>query len=248
MSKYEVNFTVNNFECNKFGLLSEVNFLKFLGESALIHSDSCSLEEKLNQNKNTAWMIQKWKVEINKYPKALDNIEIKTWSSDTYKFYASREYEVYLAKDKIAKASSVWLYIDLDRRMPTRIPKKFKELFALEENRIFEDYANLDYDISDFKEVAYEEIVKREDIDYNNHVNNAVYFKWMIESIEDKYYEEYILKDVEILYKKETMYKDRILVYNNYNIKENTLEVEHLILEKDSMEYKTYGKTIWEKR
>lgn len=248
MKKYTCKYKVRNFETNLKNELSEVYLLKYLSEIAIDHSESVNINFSKLSNAKMGWMINSYKAQIDEYPKLYEEFKIVTWTSKIYKFYANREFIVLNPKDEIiGKISSLWIYVDLNKRMPRRIPKEYEDYFGIIEEFNFEEFSNLEEEFTadDYKEF----IVRRSDIDNNNHVNNSNYFEWMIEVVPEKIYNNYCLKMFSINYKKETVYKDQInsLIKEN-NVNDNEIVYNHIIRDKTSEELKCIGKTIWEKR
>ena len=247
--KYSKEFVVRNFDANKYGMICPVSLLKYLGEMAILHSEAVDINMKDLKEENRGWMIYKWKVQMEDYPKAGEKFRIETWSSRLYKFYANREFTIYNKDDEvIGRASSLWLYVDMKRKMPVRIPKEFNEHYGLIEEMNFEDFDKLDTEVEMKKISSFH--VRATDIDYNQHVNNASYFEWMLEALLQ--YKDisgnYFPHEFNIEYKKETMYGETIDSEVDVVEKDNKLISNHRIINTEDQEHRTYGKMIWLKR
>lgn len=242
---YKEDFVVPYYDTNLSGLVSPESLLAYMGEIATLHSDHVGVTiEKLREN-NFGWMLNRWKVKINKYPKARDSIQVNTWASDFVKFYGNREFNILDEnKDELVKASSIWIFIDFIRKRPLRVTEDIVNSYGIEGGVQFEDYYdfNKPFDTGDGLEFR----VRKSDIDYNNHVNNVKYFQWMLEALPDYIDSDYLLDEFEILYKKEVGLGS--LIYSSYNesVKDKGIIFLHKIEEEGSI--RAYGKTIWKKR
>jgi len=103
-----------------------MNFLSSDGELKLNHlvsylietSNYQSIDLGLSNEKlldmGYTWMIYKWKIKINRYPRSHEKIKIKTWASGFKNINAFREFEVYCQGEKVIEASAIFLLIDVE--------------------------------------------------------------------------------------------------------------------------------------
>lgn len=248
MSKFEKKFTIPYYDCNMGGYVRTTSLLEYLGETSTIHSEFMGMGAKECKEMNCGWILNRWKVRFDSYPKAQEEIIIETWPSKFYKFYANREFMIYDKKRKlIGKASSLWILIDTKRERPIRITDKVYKVDHIIEEFAFDDFHKFDEFVETDMSIDFH--VRKSDIDYNNHVNNAKYLDWILEVISRETEENYILNEFEILYKKEVKYGKTVLSQSDEGKSlKNTLEYHHKIIDEDSGELKTFGKTLWKKR
>ena len=91
--------------------------------------------------------------------------------------------------------------------------------------------------------------VRLSDIDYNNHVYNAHYLEWVIETIPKYIEERYFLNEFEIVYKKETLYGESIVSQRDEGTDNGDYIIyNHSILSSDGSKQKTMARTIWKKK
>lgn len=247
MPKYKKNFEIPFYDSDKNGNATPISILSYLGETSGAHTDKIGFGHQKISKLNYAWMINRWKVKIDKYPKVKDKITIETWTSGIDRFYATREFKIYDNEDnEIGRASTQWIFIDMIKKRPIRIPVEFKEIANPIDERLFDDYYKFEKNYITTEDIDFH--VRRADIDYNNHVNNARYLSWMIEAIPQYIYEDYILEEFEILYKKEAKYGHTILSGINEQILDNCNGVFfHNIIDKESKENHAIGITSWKK-
>lgn len=123
------------------------------------------------------------KIKIDKYPKWNNKIKIKTWPKALDRLFALRDFVVINEQgEEIIKATSYWLMLNIKRKRPIRISKKFKNFRYMDNKHALQDKLtklNMDYE---FDKII-KEAVKYSDIDVNNHVNNARYIEWVFNNI-----------------------------------------------------------------
>lgn len=235
------------FACDKNGRMRLQSLLDYLAEASSAHSDALGVGYKDLISGNFGWVLNRWKLKIFDYPSGRDKIIIETWTSKVYKFYANREFIIYnMAGEEIAKATSVWIFLNVERKRPSRIPEDIQNRYKMVDESIFEDF----YKFSDFKDVKDSKnfAIRRSDIDYNDHVNNVKYIEWIIESIPESIFDKYSLVDLEILYKQEIQYgQEAICQMDESNLSNDCIEYLHEISTNDDSRINAYGKTKWKK-
>ena len=201
MGKHTKKLIIPYYDTDIDGRVSPYNILKYFGETSSSHTDEFLFDKK-EDNHNYGWMLYRWKVKIDKYPKAKDKIYIETWISKLDRFYIYREFRVLNEEDEVLViASTVWIMVDMKKKRPIRIPSDFLGKSEILDESNFTEFENFKEKIHFEKDIAFK--VRRSDIDYNNHVNNTKYLLWIIEGVPNNIYENYILSEFEIVYKKE---------------------------------------------
>lgn len=245
MSIYRKKIHIPYYDGDKDSHISPVNIIKYFTETSAEEGDSFVLED---QEIDYGWMLYRWKVSIKDYPKIKEDVVVETWVSKLDRFYAFREFVLLDREDNIlAKASTVWLCIDMDRKRPIRIPGEYIEDTKILDQVNFSNFHDFQLDLEidsyiDFK-------VRRSDIDYNQHVNNAEYLTWMIESMTEDIYKDYRISEFEIIYRKEIKYGDNISTgFITHSRRDGELEFIHSIRVSGDEEVNAFGKTKWIKK
>lgn len=162
---------------------------------------------------DTVWIILDWKVKVIKRPKYGQNLNVLTWGRAIKKCYIYRDFEMYDNDNNLcAIATSKWVCVDMVTR----------KIVSLKEDRI-EKYEP-EYGIEVFKgeklekvtipnsfESSFEYVVKRRDIDVNNHMHNLYYLDFAYEALPENVYKNREFADIRIMYKKEIKLGDRIV-------------------------------------
>ncbi len=201
---YKKDFEVRYYEIDKFQKATLLTLLNFLEEAAICHSEAAGFGVSRLLEMGRGWVLNRWLLEIDDYPRLGDTVTVETWPSFIEKFYSIREFSVWDRSGRdIVKARSLWIFLDINKRRPVRIPSDFPEAYG------FNDKKALERDFSDFEHVEKFDFsagfnVRRSDIDTNNHVNNARYVEWMLETTPFDVYESGSPSEIEIIYKKET--------------------------------------------
>lgn len=244
MGKYRKVYHIPYYDTDKEGRITPYNILKYFGETSASQTDEFLLDVE-EEVSNYGWMLYRWKVKINKYPKAKEKVYIETWISQLDRFYAYREFVILNEDNKVlGVASTVWLMVDMTKKRPVRIPNTFIEGSKIINERNFSEFENFKEKLDIKNHIDFK--VRRNDIDYNNHVNNTKYLLWIIEAVPNNIYENYTLGEFEIIYKKEIKYGDTISSgYVKEKEEEGKVLYTHKISGKANNDEHAYGKTKW---
>ncbi|WP_425800681.1 acyl-[acyl-carrier-protein] thioesterase [Desulfitobacterium sp. Sab5] len=209
---FQKEFEVYYYEVNTKQELTLVALLNYLEETAIAHSESVGYGVNRLIEMGFGWVLVHWQVKFKRFPKRGEKVTIQTWPSEFNRFYGKREF---LVRDSeggsIAEVSSLWIFMNLKKRRPVRIPKEVIEAYVFKSEKVIsEPFPELVFTESSPGEQC-EFLVRRGDIDTNAHVNNAKYIEWLLETIPQEIYESYQIFSLEVVYKKESTYGQSIL-------------------------------------
>lgn len=203
-------FSIKSYHTDQEGNLTFSSLFHFLQECAW---DNARLNdfgyEFLKQN-NAFWVLSRVLVEIDKYPKWKDEIEIKTWPKGADGFFALRDFEISLKGKVVGRVTSSWLILDVK----TRRPRKLDNFNFIHEN--FHSENAIDKKLSKvvskgvLKELETRKVYYS-DLDVNKHVNNATYVRWIMDSYFSKEQKK-MVSEFEINFLTELMLSDEFTV------------------------------------
>ena len=134
---------------------------------------------------------------------------------------------MFLTNKLIAKATSKWVLVNAKTARIVRVPEEKKEEYAPNGKAVFEEEIEEKLKEPENAVLTYEEQIGRTKIDTNNHLNNAYYLDFAVESLPEEVYENEELNHVEIMYKKASKYKETLKCY--YGKEDN----KHVVAIKD---------------
>ena len=156
----------------KLSLSSLINYFQ---DCSTFQSQDIGFGVRKLEQERRAWLLSSWQIVVDRYPDLFEEIEVCTWAYDFKGFYGMRNF---CLKDRegvmLARANSVWIYMDRDSGRPARIPKEEAQAYAIEE-KLPMDYASRKIALQgDGRQMAPIE-VKPHHLDTNHHVNNGQY-------------------------------------------------------------------------
>ena len=250
MTNYSKKFEIYCYDVNKDGYVTPTKILNYLNETSICHTNYLGFGFKKLIEQDLAWILNRWKVEINKYPRYNEFITIETWASGLNKFYGTREFRILDQNNiEIGRASSVWILINISKKRPVRIPSYIYEKCKIQEDGQSQltDFYDFEDDINIKSSIDFH--VRKSDIDLNNHVNNTKYLSWILEIVPDEIVTNYILNEFEIVYKKEITYGKTILSgLNELKHLAHNVEILHKIFDKDINETNALARTYLGKK
>ena len=247
MGKHNISYKIPYYEADKYRRATPLTMLAYLGEAAVSHNDDLGFNIDKLRSLNHGWMLNRWKVKMDRYPEVGEKIRIETWISNLEKFYATREFMIYDDKDnEIGRATTLWIFLNMTKKRPIRITKELYEATEIIDIRAFDEFYEFEKDLKLEDYIDFH--IRRSDIDYNNHVNNSKYLAWMIETVPEGIYKDHILSELEILYRRETTYGNTILAGSKEEpICEESINFLHCIIDKETSENNAMGLTKWKK-
>lgn len=244
---FTAEFEVHYHEVNPYEQATPLTLLYYLEDTAIAHSEAVGFGVGRLKAEGLAWILNRWHLQIDCYPRHGDIVTIETWPSKFERFYATREFLIKNSQQEIiGRASSLWILYNTVTKRPLRVRPEFQEAYGLNSARAVEDaFAAFNREGAGDEEVKVFS-VRRSDIDTNGHVNNANYLQWILEAVPEIIYQECCLSSLEIQYKKETTYGSQIrskcLFQQTGNLE---FVCHHEILGIDSGQELTLAKTAW---
>ena len=245
---YCKHFEVHYYEVNKYREATPVSILNYLEEAAIAHSEDVGLGLDRLKSEGIGWVLNRWHLVMERYPVWGEQVKVETWPSRFERFYATREF---LLQDTVGnvlgKATSLWIFLSLEKKRPLRIPPEFAAAYGLDPVRAIEgEFAG--FPALELPESSREFNIRRSDIDTNQHVNNTKYVEWMLEAVPQAVYDNFVLNTLEVAYKKEIGYG---LAVTSAVLTEAESERDyrcgHRVFSRDGAELAA-ARTVWTKR
>ena len=144
-----------------------------------------------------------------RYPEKGETIEVKTWPSVIKGIFTLREYEIHNSETALVQATSSWMAVDLNRKKPVRIEDALPSFSLYDRRAVQDDFKSLPEIKSTDIELKFP--VLKKDLDFNKHVNNAVYIQWAAETVPKEIVMNLRPVQIEVNYKNETFYGDWVI-------------------------------------
>jgi len=173
---YVFNSRVRYSEVDSEGRLSLFGMLNYLQDCSTFQSESLGVGLDFLAQKNIAWVLNYWQVDILRYPVMGEEIEIGTIPYDIKSFLGYRNFFIRTPDGRmLVKANSIWTLIDINTLRPVKATPEMVDGYVIGQ-RLDMEYLDRKIRVSDGETRAEDPLViKRHNIDTNHHVNNAQY-------------------------------------------------------------------------
>lgn len=185
--------------------------MNILQDAADSHADILGVGCEYCLSKGLAWVAANYHIKLHRTPKIHEHLTIETWPSEEKKLGAIRDY---LMKDDdgniILQASTQWVLINFETKRPQLLRANLPIYDVIPEKADSFEYTKLP--LPEKFDFSAEFTVRFDDIDINNHVNNAVYPLWMSEAVPAEFRDTHTVSELEISFKKEVLVGEKIKV------------------------------------
>ena len=226
--EYQINYTEldQNLE---LGVFSAIILQQNMGTEyfGTLKSDNIILK---NEN-NAIWVVSKTKVHFNKYPTWRDIVYGRTYTTKLKPIRVEMETTFTNEKGEnlfVTKQESC--AIDLNTRKIRKIDTvNYPKDMEIEENTLVEPFLKLNESFSE-NDFVYEQKIFSTDIDFSRHTNNALYVKFILNTLSCQFLDKNKVTDFEIHYINESGEGQKLKIYK----KEKDNIIEFLIKEKET--------------
>lgn len=241
---WEKDFHLRFYEVGQDGHVSLPNLMNFFQDAASEHAAHLGVGIPKLVSQGFSWFVTRFHVRVQRYPVYGETIRIRTWPKSKKRFFALRDFEMYVGDEQIAAGSTVWCLIDLKSKSPMNVNET---LPGLPENPC-------DALVTSFPRINLPESMslKRDlsprdsEIDMNGHVNNAVYVSWALENLPRSRVRGKMITEMTAFFKHEIGDGQQVLSRATFNEAECPLESVHCLSEKASAVEVLRMKVRWE--
>ena len=161
--------------------LDMAEIAQFFQDCVLCQSEIIGKGVAETERSQTAWFLSSWQIEVERYPEFMEEVTVRTWPHEFKSMYGYRNFDIIDGKGvTIAKANSIWIFMDLAKMRPSKpreenvIGYQLEPALEMEYDPRKINILSEEYKISDLVEPIE---VKYSFLDSNDHVNNGRYVK-----------------------------------------------------------------------
>ncbi len=186
------------------GRISPALLWEELEETAEQHCRIIGMDVFSLLERREAWILKSGDSRMKRYPVYDEKISIETWISSLERYKGQREFLIMDEEGEvIGRISTLWVYLDLERRTLKAIPEEFHSGWGSQGDPLHRGFSRKSsypaaecYTASAFR-------VRRRDIDSSAHVHNIRYLEWLCESIPEEIYKHCQISGFSVFYRKE---------------------------------------------
>lgn len=249
VTKYVEKVKIFNHYTNYKGRLFVKTLCDLFNDTAEVQTELYGVDVATLNAHGMTWMLHRLHIQLHKMPHQNEDVYIETWPSGVDRLFALRDYRMFRENgEELVRATSEWMYIDLNRRRPMRLSEKVirmsteHQIPRLELSSILQE--------KDFQMSAQGGryfVATFDNIDFNGHVTQASYMRWITNALPFEFLKEHVLVDVEVVYEHEIMPDSSIC--SNYEITASVggqVTVLHQVCNEGGDRHHCIAKTVWE--
>lgn len=210
---YRQNSQVTYFDADVRLRMSPMAYWRTFQNAAAAHAALLSAATEELRKAGQTWMLSKMKLVVDRHPMLGESLMVETWPSTRIK--GARAYRDFVLKDAggqvCARASSLWVIVDLAMRRPMRIPDSIAALSmdpGYEIPALTEGW--LEAPGGEVSRVCFRACWS--DADQNEHVNNVVMLRWGVDALPLPFLETHEIVSAETHYRAEVNVGDEVSV------------------------------------
>lgn len=223
-------FTIRGYDAGMQMKANPLSIIKILHDAAVDQVIELGFSALQLDPRNLAWVLAQQYLEIFHYPKLGEEVEVVTFPSGVEKAFTYRDYYMYSSKGRlITQASTSWILMNTALRKISAFPPDIDEILQGTSTldhlprppAIHMPDKNSDAGNSRNFQASFF------DVDFNNHVSNHYFFRWMLDSIPINYLSNYRLRSLNVKFRGEA-YAGELITADAMKI--NEASWEHLLL------------------
>ncbi len=176
-------FTIRANEVDTSGKLNLASICNFFQEVAGNNAKDLNFDITDMHEQNLTWVLHRMDINLSGTVNWRETLTVETWPAAGDKLRAYRNYRLLDNEgNEFGNCLSYWMVMNIETRRPTRIPQAVLDTRLTDRPHVTEVKNSR---IKPFSEAGTDKtiIVRRSDLDMNNHVNNVRYLEWMLETI-----------------------------------------------------------------
>ncbi|MDR2920053.1 MAG: acyl-[acyl-carrier-protein] thioesterase [Tannerella sp.] len=155
--------------------------------------------------KQTAWVLSRLAIEINRYPEMSEPVTLYTWIEEVGRIFTSRCFELVDGNGKpVGYARSIWAAIDMQTRRPTPLDVEALSVYISDKVCPIEKPGKIVPVEDETTGVLYQ--VKYSDLDINGHFNSIKYMEHLLDLFDLDLFRQKEVSRFEIAYLLEGRY------------------------------------------
>jgi len=211
---HQEDFRIRTFEIDSNKIVTLPAIVQLMQEAAMQNVIEIKLSVWDLEPHKISWVLMRKNMDIFRLPKLGEKISIITYPAGFEKFFTYRDYKVFAENgDLLCASASTWLLMDIEKRRMTPIPKFIKDMTVQMEDNVKVGLPrpllrpDFKFEKADFTK---EFEVNYYDLDFNLHLSNVTYLKWMLEALPSNFLKENNIKNLDILYRAECRLGEKV--------------------------------------
>ncbi len=187
------------------------SLIQMMHEAAMQHVQRLRLSAKELTDHDLGWALYQQWTEVLRLPKLGDRLKVLTHPSGKERLFTFRDFHLYDDQENLlARATSTWFLMNIKKRRIARYPAFVDEVIVPSNDLTHLPRANkVRKELSkvDFRQTF---TVRYHDLDFNGHLSNFFYARWMLDTLPFHWLDEHQLQSFNLQFIEECLLGDEI--------------------------------------
>jgi acyl-ACP thioesterase len=207
-------YHVRAHEAGPDGALRSEVLCDYLQDAAANHAHALNLGAEELAGEGLAWVLARLVVEVDRYPAWPASLQVETWPSGRQGIFATRDFVVTSGDQVLARATTAWFLINIQRRKPARLPERVTSIELPDIPRALEDdFGRVPRIPADVDPVS-TRTAGFSEMDMNRHVNHVRYLAWATDSMPADWLAAHSVRRIEMQFKNEALAGQQVAILN----------------------------------
>ncbi|HQP30474.1 MAG TPA: thioesterase [Deltaproteobacteria bacterium] len=179
---YRRPFHVRYSETGSNGFIKPVKVFDYCQDAAMEHADKLGVSSVHLKARDLAWFVVRYRVRLFALPRWNQGLILQTWRYPQRGLYEIRCYELRDDEERLLmQGRSALVIIDTRRKRPVRL----RHALPAEQLTAVPDEGDTFADLPAVTHPEFEQLfsIRKQDLDFNGHVNNTVFIGWALENM-----------------------------------------------------------------
>lgn len=210
---YTFDSKIRYSECDSEGKLTLPGLMNYFQDASTFQSELLGVGVNYLKAHHQVWVLSSWQIEVERYPRLCEDVEIGTFPYDFKAFLGSRNFFMRTKDGQYAaKANSLWSLLDTDTMRPKQPAAELLEKYPVKP-RLEMDYASRKIIVPESGVQKEPVAVKKHHLDTNHHVNNGQYINIAMEYLPEGFGRGRGVRQLRAEYKMQAFLNDVLYPY-----------------------------------
>lgn len=202
--KYRNQHEVTYYECDVNQTMTLPAMISVAIKASEEQSDLLGRGTEFVNNLGLGWVITNYQIKVNRLPQVGEVINVTTQAMEYNKYFCYRHFWLTdQAENELVKIEAVFVLMNLENRKLSSVSEEVIAPYESEKVSRIRRYPKIEK-IQQGQMLPFR--VRFYDIDSNRHVNNAIYFNWLINVLDYDFLTTFEPLEVNIRFDKEVEY------------------------------------------
>lgn len=206
--KYTIPHEVVYYECDVNGTMTLSSMVAVAIKASEEQSDSLNRGTDFVHQFGLTWIVTDYQLFIQRLPKVGEKVLVTTQAIEYNKYFCYRNFWISTeAGEELVRIETIFVLMNIDTRKMSSVPEEIIAPYESEKTKKIKRFPKIET-IESGEKLPFR--VRFYDIDGNQHVNNAVYFNWMLDVLGYDFLTRYAPSYLHIRFDKEVEYGNEI--------------------------------------